>query len=221
MDYTATNPMDAITQEELDALAPADQLARWKSSTPHFWCKEKVYLNLVSDIGQRPHRLCHAQQPVLLRPARLRLQFRLYRAGHDHPDRGVLPYAGYYTFDRIDVECQTFDTVAARSDALAAESLQNTVLGTNSLTGEITVSEPKVLVIQIPYSGGWSATVDGQPAELLRAKHRLFGPGAGAGQPYHRAALPHPRPCGGRLYHHRRACWRLPASPCFYRRRTP
>ena len=49
------------------------------------------------------------------------------------------------------------------------------MLGTNSLTGEITVSEPKVLVIQIPYSEGWSATVDGQPAELLRANTAFLG----------------------------------------------
>ena len=87
----------------------------------------------------------------------------------------VLPYAGYYTFDRIDIECQTFDTVSARSDKLSAESLQNVQLGTNSLTGEVTVSAPKVLVIQIPYSAGWSATVDGKPAELLRANTAFVG----------------------------------------------
>lgn len=173
MDYTATNPMDAMTQEELDALAPADRLAMEKQYA-HFWCKEKVYLNLVSDIGSG--RIDYAMR-----------NNQYYCGRHDfaynfgYTEQGmttltvVLPYAGYYTFDRIDVECQTFDTVAARSDALAAESLQNTVLGTNSLTGEITVSEPKVLVIQIPYSEGWSATVDGQPAELLRANTAFLG----------------------------------------------
>ena len=101
----------------------------------------------------------------------------------------VLPYAGYYTFDRIDLECQTFRTVSARSDVMSAESLQNTVLGTNSLTGEITVSEPKVLVVQIPYSTGWSATVDGQPAKLLRANTAFLGLELEPGSHTHRPAL--------------------------------
>ena len=173
MDYTATNPMDAMTQEELDALSPADRLAMEKQYA-HFWCKEKVYLNLVADIGSG--RIDYAMR-----------NNQYYCGRHDfaynfgYTEQGlatltvVLPYAGYYTFDRIDIECQTFATVAARADALAAESLQNAVLGANRLTGTVTVSEPKVLVIQIPYSAGWSATVDGQPAELLRANTAFLG----------------------------------------------
>ena len=173
MDYTAANPLDAMTSEELAALSPADRLATFKQYS-NFWCKEKVYLNLVSDIGNG--RIDYAMR-----------NNQYYCGRHDfaynfgYNEQGlttltvVLPYAGYYTFDRIDVECQTFDTVSARSDVLSAESLQNTVLGTNSLTGEITVSEPKVLVVQIPYSTGWSATVDGKPAELLRANTAFLG----------------------------------------------
>ena len=50
----------------------------------------------------------------------------------------VLPFAGYYQFDRLAVECQKLDTVAARAENLGAENLQNVTLGTNSLGGEIT-----------------------------------------------------------------------------------
>ena len=173
MDYVATNPMDAMTAEELAALSPADRLAMHKQYA-NFWCKEKVYLNLVSDIGNG--RIDYAMR-----------NNQYYCGRHDfaynfgYTEQGlttltvVLPYAGYYTFDRIDLECQTFATVSARSEVLSSEGLQNTVLGTNSLTGEITVSEPKVLVVQIPYSSGWSAQVDGQPAKLLRANTAFLG----------------------------------------------
>lgn len=173
MDYVAANPMDAITPEEWDALSPADRLANEKQYA-FFWCKESVYLNLISDIGNG--RIDYAMR-----------NNQYYCGRHDfaynfgYTEQGlttltvVLPYAGYYTFDRIDIECQTFDTVSARSDKLSAESLQNVQLGTNSLTGEVTVSAPKVLVIQIPYSAGWSATVDGKPAELLRANTAFVG----------------------------------------------
>ena len=50
MDYVATNPLAAMTPEEMAALAPADRLAMVKQYS-NFWCKETVYLNLVSDIG--------------------------------------------------------------------------------------------------------------------------------------------------------------------------
>ena len=180
MDYTATNPLDAMSTEELDAMSPADRLALNKQYS-NFWCKEKVYLRLVSDIGEG--RIDYAMR-----------NNQYYCGRHDfaynfgYTETGmttltvVLPYAGYYTFDRIDVECQTFDTTADRAAVLGEEALENTVLGTNSLTGTITVNEPKVLVIQLPYSTGWSATVDGQPAELLRANTAFLGLELDAGE---------------------------------------
>lgn len=173
MDYVATNPMDAMTAEELAALSPADRLAMHKQYA-NFWCKEKVYLNLVSDIGNG--RIDYAMRNNQYYCGRHDFAYNFGYTEHGLTTLTVvLPYAGYYTFDRIDLECQTFATVSARSEVLSSEGLQNTVLGTNSLTGEITVSEPKVLVVQIPYSSGWSAQVDGQPAKLLRANTAFLG----------------------------------------------
>ena len=180
MDYTATNPLDAMSEEGLAALSPADRLSLTKQYS-NFWCKERVYLRLISDIGEG--RINYAMR-----------NNQFYCGRHDfaycfgYTETGmttltvVLPYAGYYTFDRIDVECQTFDTVSDRAAVLSEESMENTVLSTNALAGTITVNEPKVLVIQIPYSTGWSATVDGQPAELLRANTAFLGLELDAGE---------------------------------------
>ena len=80
-------------------------------------------------------------------------------------DHDCTAFAGYYQFDRLAVECQKLDTVAARAENLGAENLQNVTLGTNSLGGEITTTRSSVLVVQLPYSTGWSVTVDGTPAK--------------------------------------------------------
>lgn len=96
----------------------------------------------------------------------------------------VLPFAGYYQFDRLAVECQKLDTVAARAENLGAENLQNVTLGTNSLGGEITTTRSSVLVVQLPYSTGWSVTVDGTPAQVLRGRYGFPRRGAGTRQPY-------------------------------------
>lgn len=180
MDYTATNPLDAMSQEELDAMSPADRLSL-KKQYSNFWCKEKVYLRLVSDIGEG--RIDYAMRNNQYYCGRHDFAYNFGYTGTGMTTLTVvLPYAGYYTFDRIDVECQTFDTVADRADVLGEEALENTVLGTNSLTGTVSVSEPKVLVIQTPYSSGWGATVDGQPAELLRANTAFLGLELDAGE---------------------------------------
>ena len=180
MDYTATNPLDAMSQEELDAMSPADRLSL-KKQYSNFWCKEKVYLRLVSDIGEG--RIDYAMRNNQYYCGRHDFAYNFGYTGTGMTTLTVvLPYAGYYTFDRIDVECQTFDTVADRADVLGEEALENTVLGTNSLTGTVSVSEPKVLVIQTPYSSGRGATVDGQPAELLRANTAFLGLELDAGE---------------------------------------
>ena len=51
--------------------------------------------------------------------------------------------------------------------ALRENVLQDAVMGTNSVTGTIEMEQPGVLCIALPYSQGWTAQVDGMPAEIL------------------------------------------------------
>ena len=89
------------------------------------------------------------------------------------------------------MECQKLDTVAARAENLGAENLQNVTLGTNSLGGEITTTRSSVLVVQLPYSTGWSVTVDGAPAS---AAGRYGFPRRGAGTGSHTVAFTYKTP---------------------------
>ena len=170
MQYTATSPLDAMSEEELSAMSAHDRRNLQKQYA-HFWRKDSVYLRLLSNIGEgrieynRPNSQYYCGRHDFV-----------YNFGtSDEPLQQitiVLPFAGYYQFDRLAVECQKLDTVVARAENLGAENLQNVTLGTNSLGGEITTTRSSVLVVQLPYSTGWSVTVDGPRR------------GAGTRQPY-------------------------------------
>ena len=87
------------------------------------------------------------------------------------------PAAGIYHFDDFSVLSEPLTGFEDQSAALAAESLENAAIHQNpgsftssGVTGEITVSENKLLCLTIPYSAGWKAYVDGTPAILENVK---------------------------------------------------
>ncbi len=79
---------------------------------------------------------------------------------------------GIYRLDGIDVYEQPVKEVRERIHALKEESLTDTEIGINRISGSLTVKEPKLLVLSVPYSPGWSAFIDDQrvkcsPANLM------------------------------------------------------
>ena len=76
---------------------------------------------------------------------------------------------GIYTYDNLRVTCQPMSNYQAKVSALAEDTLENVTIGDNLVTGTITLDESKLLCLSIPYSSGWTAYVDGQETELLRA----------------------------------------------------
>ena len=61
------------------------------------------------------------------------------------------------------------DAVSSEVSALGASTLQDVQVGTNTVSGSISVDAEKMLFLSIPWSQGWSATVDGEPVDLLQA----------------------------------------------------
>ena len=114
----------------------------------------------------------------------------------------TFPEVGIYSFEEISAVLQPMDGYAAEVTALKEETAEGLDLHTSGnatclITGSITVSEDKILVLQIPYSEGWSAYLDGEKVSLYRANTMYMGlevpagthtfelryvtPGAGAG----------------------------------------
>jgi uncharacterized membrane protein YfhO len=58
------------------------------------------------------------------------------------------------------------DTLAADANRLKTETLKITISGQSRIKGNIKTSVNKLLFFSIPYDKGWTALLDGQPAEL-------------------------------------------------------
>lgn len=76
---------------------------------------------------------------------------------------------GIYNLSDIEVLEQPIDQASQQIADLKADTMQNVKMGENKITGTIDLKKAKMLCISIPYSKGWSATVDGKEAELLQS----------------------------------------------------
>ncbi len=113
-----------------------------------------------------------------------------------------LPHRGTYKFDEIKVYCQPINqnNYENRIKKLSEDCLKNVNFhtydnsaATNEVTGEIDLKENKFLLLTIPYSDGWTAYVDGQKAELLRANTMFSGLDLKKG--HHEIRLEYDTPC--------------------------
>ena len=83
--------------------------------------------------------------------------------------------SGKYEFDSIEIECLPMDNTFTAIDMLNENTLENVEFGTDMITGDIDLSEDKILVFTIPYSEGWTATVDGEEYPLIRTDIKYMG----------------------------------------------
>ena len=92
----------------------------------------------------------------------------------------TFPEVGIYSFEEISAVLQPMDDYPAEIGALQEDTLDNIDLHTSGnatclVTGSISVSEDKILVLPIPYSEGWSATLDGESVTVYRANTMYMG----------------------------------------------
>ena len=82
---------------------------------------------------------------------------------------------GRFSLQGLQLYASSMEQYPAQTAALAQEGLEQTQYSGNRITGTATVSSQKLLCISIPYSAGWSAKVDGKPAELVEANGMFLG----------------------------------------------
>ncbi len=83
--------------------------------------------------------------------------------------------SGIYEYDSLRIECIPMDNTFNAIEALREDTLENVEFGTDMITGDINLSEEKILVFTIPYSEGWTATVDGENCPLIRTDIKYMG----------------------------------------------
>lgn len=86
----------------------------------------------------------------------------------------TFPKKGTYKLGGIELYALPMDNYPEYIEALRAEPLENIEWSTNCLTGTVDLSKDKVLCVSVPYSKGWSATVDGKRVEILRGNYMFM-----------------------------------------------
>ncbi len=85
-------------------------------------------------------------------------------------------------FDSMELYCQPMERMEEYTQARTEDVLEHVETGTNRVSGDIALEEDKILVLSIPYQNGWTAYVDGKPAELLRANYMYMALPLAAGE---------------------------------------
>jgi hypothetical protein len=84
--------------------------------------------------------------------------------------------------DAVEVFFRASEDYDRMASALGEDVLENVEVGTNRVSGTISLDERKWLQLAIPYSKGWTATVDGERAELARSGGMYMGLALDAGE---------------------------------------
>jgi len=82
---------------------------------------------------------------------------------------------GSYSFNDLQIVTQTHRNLSMWMAERATSTLENAKLGCNRLTGSVDLNAPGTLLITTAKGRGWSAFVDGEPAELLTADTAFMG----------------------------------------------
>lgn len=83
--------------------------------------------------------------------------------------------AGDYTFDSIELIQQPMDAYADKIAPLQANQAESVEIDGNRVIVEYNLDREVFACLAVPYSPDWSATVDGERAELLRANGMYMG----------------------------------------------
>lgn len=81
----------------------------------------------------------------------------------------TFPVKGTYTMEKLRVACQPVEPLKAYGARVKEETLEQVTFDTNSMKGRIRITEPKLLLLSIPYSKGFKAYVDGKEWEIKQA----------------------------------------------------
>lgn len=87
----------------------------------------------------------------------------------------TFPARGIYSFKSLDVYGIPMKGFEEKIADLQKNTLQNIEVGTDSVSGNITLSSDKLMCLATPYSIGWKAYVDGQEVEVHCLNERYLG----------------------------------------------
>ncbi|MFC3927793.1 YfhO family protein [Streptococcus caprae] len=101
----------------------------------------------------------------------------LVNLGHEEDGRTSITIRfakpGFYSFDKLKVLTQDVQKILEDSSKLSQEHLEKVIIKDDRISGELNLSQDKLLVVQVPAIDGWSVTVDGEK-QKLQVADKLF-----------------------------------------------
>lgn len=95
----------------------------------------------------------------------------LFNLGYNDKERTTciitFPSKGTFKLKDIELYALSMDNYPKYVEALREEPLENIELTANHISGTVNLSKDKILCMSVPYSKGWSATVDGKKTEIF------------------------------------------------------
>ena len=76
---------------------------------------------------------------------------------------------GEYQFSDIEILCQPMERYSSKIAKLTRIPVTDIAVGTNAITGNVSVTEDKIVCVAIPYSEGWDAFVNGIETKIYPA----------------------------------------------------
>ncbi|WP_283684639.1 YfhO family protein [Parablautia sp. Marseille-Q6255] len=94
----------------------------------------------------------------------------------------IMNRAGEIKFDEMILYSQPMDVLPQYAAGLTQDVLEQAEIGTNTVSGTVSLEEDKILVLSIPYQNGWTAYVDGEKTQLGRANYMYMALPLSAGE---------------------------------------
>lgn len=94
----------------------------------------------------------------------------------------TFPSKGTFTLESLEVYAQSMENYASYVEKLSENTLENLEIDLNQVRGTLSLDRDKYLYFSIPYSRGWTATVDGEKTDILRANIAFMAIPVGPGK---------------------------------------
>lgn len=165
--YTAKNPYHLYTKTELKAMT---RYERNQLKEKYRYYSEPTAAYVQTKMGDRSNIL-------ELRTAKdsfyCNIHDFLVNMGYSEESNSTITLTfkqiGDYTYDNLSVVCQPMDQFGEQCKALQADAPSKVEYDGNQISTSVSINQKKLVCFAVPYSEGWTATVDGKEQELMLA----------------------------------------------------
>ena len=75
---------------------------------------------------------------------------------------------GEYSFSSLKIVCQPMTYIEDYISRLSESHMENVNIDTNTITGDISLDDDKILFLSVPYTNGWLLKVDGKSESIIQ-----------------------------------------------------